>query len=398
MAVKNNIRIGLIGLGQRGTKTIERYAFVAHAQIVAIADVDSAKTMEAAQLLLRQGIAARTYCGEGQWKEMCQTDDLDLIYICTDWTNHAEMAIFAMQQGKHVATEVPAAINVEECWQLVKTKEATGKQFFMAENCCYDLFTLASLEMKQKGCFGDIRHCEGAYIHNFLGQQNWAEQNKTFKREWMKEAILAHAGNPYPTHGMGPIGWLMDLHRGDRMDYLVSLSSFDKQHLSPGARVNTTLIKTVKGKSILLQFDVTTHRPYSRLQTICGTKGFAQKYPQATLQLEENSTLTQEKAWHEITQHLHSHAAQLWMEGKKKGVPNEMNYAMDARLIYCLRHQLPLDIDVYDAAEWSSIAFLSQQSAQNGSAPVKIPDFTEGKWENIPKHSFKTIDLDKKER
>lgn len=363
-----HVRIALIGLGQRGMKTLERYAYIKDATIVCIADVDPQKLEQANQTLQSTGRPlARSYSGENAWKEICKQNDVDLIYICTDWSTHCKMAVTAMESGKHVAVEVPAAETVEECWQLVNTSERTQRHCFMTENCCYDNFALATLEMKRLGLLGDITHCEGAYIHKI----------ENLSASWMEQSCAQHGGNPYPTHGIGPIGQLLGLHRTDRMDYLVSLTSDSKN------KVNSTLIRTVNGVSILLQLDVSTPRPYSRLQTVCGTKGFVQKYPLPTIQLdgEDNPTIGEE-ALKKAEEYFNSPTAKLWQEGHKLNVPNEMNYTMDCRLIYCLKNGLPLDIDVYDAAEWSCLAELSRQSALSGSIPVRIPDFTRGRWKD----------------
>ena len=266
-----HVRIALIGLGQRGMKTLERYAYIQGASIVCIADIDSEKLSLANTLLQESGRPiARTYPGAEGWKEICQQPDIDLVYICTDWSTHCKMAVTAMEAGKHVAVEVPAAETVEECWQLVNTSERTQRHCFMTENCCYDNFALATLEMKRQGLLGEITHCEGAYIHRI----------ENLSASWMEQSCAQHGGNPYPTHGIGPIGQLLGLHRTDRMDYLVSLTSDSRN------KVNSTLIRTVNGVSILLQLDVATPRPYSRLQTVCGTKGFIQKYPLPTIQLD----------------------------------------------------------------------------------------------------------------
>lgn len=370
--IQESIRIGLIGVGQRGIKTIERYAFIKHADIIAVADIDSERTKQANALLKAQGRQeVKTYEGDDAWIHLCEDKEIDLVYICTDWSSHTPIAIYAMREGKDVAVEVPAATTVEECWALVDTSEQTGQKCFMTENCCYDLFSLATLEMQQQGIFGELTHCEGAYIHKLDPNIH----------HWMKQNYETHDGNPYPTHGMGPIGWLLNLHRGDCLDFLVSLTS-ELGH------INTTLLKTIKGKSILLQLDVTTLRPYNRLQTVCGTKGFAQKYPIPAIQTDQAFSLTGDIAIKFAQKYETSPAARCWHKGHELGVPNEMNYAMDSRLIHCLRRNLPLDIDVYDAAEWSCIVELSQQSAREGSRPIKIPDFTRGRWKKMPQHKF----------
>ena len=363
-----HVRIALIGLGQRGMKTLERYAYIQGATIVCIADIDAEKLRLANKILQDSDRPmARTYPGAEGWKEICEQPDIDLVYICTDWSTHCKIAVTAMEAGKHVAVEVPAAETVEECWQLVNTSERTQRHCFMTENCCYDNFALATLEMKRQGLLGEITHCEGAYIHRI----------ENLSASWMEQSCAQHGGNPYPTHGIGPIGQLLGLHRTDRMDYLVSLTSDSKN------KVNSTLIRTVNGVSILLQLDVTTPRPYSRLQTVCGTKGYVQKYPLPTIQLDgEEIPTIGEDALSKAETYFISPTAQLWQKGHELGVPNEMNFTMDSRLIYCLQNGLPLDIDVYDAAEWSCLAELSRQSAQSGSIPVCIPDFTRGRWKD----------------
>jgi len=369
------VRIGLIGLGLRGMKTLQRYRYIPHAEIRAVADIDPNKLAAANEALRQTGRAqAVAFSGKEAWKEICRRADIDLIYICTDWNTHAAMAMEAMENGKHAAVEVPAAMTVEECKRLVETSEHTRKHCFMTENCCYDFASLALQNMHKQGLFGEINHCEGAYIHYTRDAQgNFAP--------WMKLYYARHGGNPYPTHGLGPIGWLLNLHRGDRMDHLVSMTTAH-------GHINNTLIQTHKGTTILLQLDVTSNRPYSRLQTICGSKGFAQKYPLPMLRHSDH-TFEGEAAEKEWKKYLpESHAGRLWRKAQELHVPNEMNYTMDRRLIHCLHHGLPLDIDVYDAAEWSCIAELSRISAQEGSRPVPVPDFTHGHWKERTPHRF----------
>ena len=384
------VRIGLVGLGQRGMKTLERYAFIEGAEIRCIADCEETKLQEANQKLRESGRQeAATFIGPDAWHDICNHPDIDLVYICTDWSTHCEMAVEAMRKGKHVAVEVPAARTVEECWQLIATAEQTQRHCFMTENCCYDWFALATLEMKRQHLLGRITHCEGAYIHDLrdvFGLKKEKSLNNS-TRIWMEKNCAEHGGNPYPTHGIGPIGWLLDLHRGDRMEYLVSMTAQGNGPDDLLGKVNSTLIRTHRGVSILLQLDVTTPRPYSRLQTVCATHGFVQKYPVPTLQTEQfPQALTQEAALTEMEKYTTDRVSALWKKGKALGVPNEMNFTMDSRLIYCLRHGLPLDIDVYDAAEWSCLAGLSQLSAQNGSRPIEIPDFTRGQWNKLQGH------------
>lgn len=372
------VRIALIGLGGRGMKTLERYAFIHGAEIRYLVDIDEQRVLLANQELTQSGRPqAKVLIGEKAWAEACSMQDVDVVYICTEWRSHTTIATEAMRCGKHVIVEVPAATTLRECWQLVETAEKTRRHLFMAENCCYDFFALQTLEIKRRGLFGQIMHCEGAYIHN-LNEYKFAPQHGDTKHNWMIHSCAQHGGNPYPTHAIGPIAQLLDFHNQDRMVRLVSLSSsitIPNECNSELGHINNTLILTERGVSILLQLDVSTNRPYNRLQTVCGTKGFAQKYPLPTLQLEGEKLLTGNEALSTMQKFATSPASQLWQRGHQLGVPNEMNYAMDARLIYCLQNGLPLDIDVYDAAEWSCLAELTQLSASQGNIPIDIPQF-----------------------
>ena len=370
------VRIGFIGLGQRGMVTLRRYLMIEGIDIVALCDVNSTHLVEAHRLLSADGRYNPTsYDSADGWRVMCRRTDVDLVYICTDWLTHTPMACYAMEHGKHVAVEVPAATTVDECWQLVDTAERTQRHCFMLENCCYDTFHQGMLTMESLGLFGEVTHAEGAYIHD-LRDKDDTRQSKG----WMAHLCRQHNGNPYPTHGLGPVCQLLHIHRGDRLDYLVSLTPLS-DFLHNDVCINNTLIKTVKGKSILLQYDVTTPRPYSRMQTLCGTRGFAQKYPRCCIMLDGNDPLMDEEAEKHIVTYTHPHIAEIQALGQSLQVPNIMNFTMDYRLICCLRHGLPLDIDVYDAAEWSCIAELSEQSALQGGIPIPIPDFTRGRWQ-----------------
>lgn len=368
------VRIGFIGLGNRGMATLRRYLVIDGVEITALCDINPSHLADAASLLHVDGKHAPILLdAEDGWKQMCQRNDIDLIYICTDWLTHAPMACYAMEQGKHVAIEVPAATTVEECWRLVDTAERTRRHCFMLENCCYDTFHQATLTMVEKGMLGTLTHLEGAYIHDLRDKYD-ADGPKG----WMARLCGEHKGNPYPTHGIGPVCQLLNIHRGDKLDYLVSLTpATDVPH---DVCVNNTLIRTVNGKTILLQYDVTTPRPYSRMQTVCGTRGFVQKYPRRCIMFDGEEPVKGDAVEPIVAKYTKSHIARIQDEGYRIGVPNIMNYTMDRRLIECLREGMPLDMDVYDAAEWSCIAELSEQSALGGGIPIKIPDFTRGKW------------------
>lgn len=390
------VRIGFIGLGNRGMATLKRYLVIDGVTIKVLCDLSRHHLEEAQTLLLNAGhSAADLYNEPTGWKELCKRDDIDLIYICTDWLTHTPMAVFAMQHGKHVAIEVPAATSIDECWLLVDTAEQTQRHCYMLENCCYDPFSMSAFTMERQGVFGDITHCEGAYIHDLRDKYTADERNGGYHDGWMARFCNEHSGNPYPTHGIGPICQLLHIHRGDRLDYLVSLSPDTGKGRTQGVYMNNTLIRTVGGKSILLQYDVSTPRPYSRMQTICGTKGFIQKYPRRCLSIDGQEPVCDNDIEPILRNNEHPLTAPILRDGEQLNVPNIMNYTMDRRLIHCLRKGLPLDIDVYDAAEWSCLTELSEQSARNGSRPVKIPDFTRGRWNLIKGYDFSADTPDK---
>ncbi|MDD2475294.1 MAG: Gfo/Idh/MocA family oxidoreductase [Dysgonamonadaceae bacterium] len=389
------VRIGFIGVGNRGGSAVRRYTFMKGVEIVALCDLNGSSVTKSQDVLKSKGLSAATeYVGENTWKEVCERDDIDLVYICTDWGTHVPMAVYAMEQGKHVAIEVPAATSVDECWQLVDTAEKTRKHCTILENCCYDFFELNTLNMAQNGLFGELVHAEGAYIHDLRTQ---------FKSNgWRIKYYEEYTGNPYPTHGFGPICQSMNIHRGDKMNYLVSVSSnqfgitnylkdtfgedsSEAKRLYKLGDMNTTIIKTEKGKTMIVQHDVTSPRPYSRLHTLSGTKGFAQKYPDPKIALEPNSHefLSEEEFNKLMKEYEHPFIKEIGEYAKSVGGHGGMDFIMDYRLIYCLRNGLPLDIDVYDAAEWSCLFELTELSASNGGMPIRIPDFTRGDWNQL---------------
>jgi predicted dehydrogenase len=326
---------------------------------------------------------------------MCENPDIDLIYITTPWSWHTPMAVYAMENGKHAASEVPAAVTLDQCWELVETSEQTKKHCMMLENCCYDFFELLTLNMARQGFFGEIVHGEGAYIHTLLD----SNFSKTGYAEMWRLKENFRNGNLYPTHGLGPVCQVMDINRGDQMEYLTAMSSNDFQMAAKAVELaatdsfykefagkkyrgnmNTTIIRTYKGRTIMIQHDVTSPRPYSRIHLVSGTKGMAQKWPEpARISVshewikEEEMKQLEEKYTPEIVKRIGEMA-------KKVGGHGGMDFMMDWRLIDCLRNGLPLDQDVYDAALWSSIAPLSEKSVANRSNSVDVPDFTRGDW------------------
>lgn len=391
------VRVGIIGLGNRGIANLKRYLQLElhGVEITALADVSDTSVHKAQSILKENNRAkASSYVGIEAWKDLCQNSQVNLVMICTDWLTHCKMATYAMECGKHVALEVPAAITVDECWKLVHTAEKTSMHCTMLENCCYDPFALTTLNMVRQGLLGEMSHVEGAYIHDLRPYYFKSEAEGGTHNNWTLDYCTKHTGNPYPTHGLGPISKVLDLNNQDYMVSLTSMSScqqslsqFAKQHygeMTDEAKVafkmgdmNTTLIKTAKGKTIMLQYSVALPRPYNRSYTLCGTKGFIQKYPVETITLDPNgeSPLSLSERNEILLKYEHPFVTEIGKPAKERGIDNTMNYMMDYRLIDCLQKGLPLDISLYEAVQWSCIAELSEKSVLLDGRPVRIPNF-----------------------
>ncbi|MDE7129594.1 MAG: Gfo/Idh/MocA family oxidoreductase, partial [Alistipes sp.] len=408
----DTVRVGFIGLGMRGPGAVERFTWIDGVSIRALCDLHADRVERAQAILERRGFpAAAAYDGEEGWKELCRRDDIDLVYICTPWQLHVPMALYAMEHGKHVALEVPAATTLEECWQLVDMAELTQRHCMMLENCVYDFFELTTLNMAQHGLFGEILHVEGSYIHNL--EEFWDH----YEGNWRLDFNQKHRGDVYATHGLGPACQLLDIHRGDRMDYLVamdtpSVNGLQQAREKMGAESfangdhTLTLIKTVNGRTIHLQHNVYTPRPYSRMYQLTGSEGFANKYPvegyvlredRISSELPDHENLSShgfisEEAKRELmARYKHPIVEDIEQMARKVGGHGGMDFIMDYRLVYCLRNGLPLDQDVYDAAEWSAIGALTALSLEHGSAPVAVPDFTRGDWNKIDGYRHATV-------
>lgn len=269
----------------------------------------------------------------------------------------------------------------------------------MLENCCYDFFELLTLNMTRQGMFGEIVHAEGAYIHDLSG--DYLFNKNGYADMWRLKENIGHNGNLYPTHGLGPIAQCMNINRGDKFDHLVSMSTNDfilntmakelaakdnfyKEYADKPYRgnMNTTLIRTNKGKSIMVQHDVSTVRPYSRIHLVSGTKGIASKWPGPERIAFGHSWIKKEELdelYKKYSPPIVKHIGEI---AKEVGGHGGMDFIMDWRLIDCLRNGLPLDQDVYDAAAWSCPMPLSEKSVASKSKTVDVPDFTRGAWKN----------------
>ena len=406
-----HVRVGLIGLGDRGTGAVRRFPFIKDATVVALCDLYPERVERAQTILEELGAPRATYeySGEEGYKELCENPDIDLVYLAVPWQLHTPIAVYAMEHGKHAAIEVPAATSIKECWDLVNTSERTRKHCMMLENCCYDFFELTCLNMIQQGLFGEVVHAEGSYCHNL--EPYWDR----YQGDWRMTYNKDHHGDVYPTHGIGPICQDLNIHRGDKMDVLVSM---DTDAFAGQAKADerygegvvpkyangdntSTLIRTRNGKTMLIEHRVVTPQPYSRMYQIQGTKGYANKYPNEGLalggaelknvaydNLDAESFMSDADRDAIMQAYKVPFVSEIEDLARKVGGHGGMDFIMDYRLIYCLHHGLPLDQDVYDAAEWSSLVELTEVSINNGSMPVVMPDFTRGEWNKVQGYSF----------
>ena len=421
------VRVGLVGLGMRGPGAVENFSLIPGVQIVALCDFDEKRAVKQNERLRKQGLApAAIYSGAEGYKELCKRPDIDLVYIATDWAHHAIVAKCALENGKNVADEVPSAMNLQECWDLVNLAEQKQRNCMILENCCYDWFEMRTLNMAQHGVFGEILHAQGAYIHNLddFWDYYWKNPDGSDPEQlgWRLKYNRENRGDLYATHGLGPVAQALDIHRGDRMATLVSMdtkSVHGKELVEKrtGKECNdfrngdhtTTLIRTANQKVIELQHDVMNPQPYSRLYQLTGSRGFANKYPiegyavdAKQLAATGNQPKVDDLSSHSFMPEDQRKALEEKYESpilkkfgklaKEVGGHGGMDFIMCARLIYCLQNGLPLDMDVYDLAEWCSIAELSAISLDNDNSPVTFPDFTRGLWnkEKGYRHAYAT--------
>lgn len=400
------VRVGVIGMGNRGKVLLEMFKWLVEhdtAEIVALSDMKQFNIEAAKEQLAKwQKSKPKTYSKDADdWKNLAKQDDIDLILICTPWELHTPMSIYGMNQGKHVASEVPIAYSLEDCWNLIQTAERTQKHCIMIENCCYNEEELFVLNMIENGVFGDLTHAEGAYLHDLRAHML---SDDYYYNQWRIKHHETRNGNFYTTHGLGPLSFYMNIGRGDTYAHLTSMSSRERSLSQTAKRLNspytdikcgdmnTTMIKTELGKSMMLQFDVHTGRPYSRINKVVGTKAVHDGYPSRLyIDKEElaywgHQWLPEEEYKAYKTKHTHP------IINKLKEISQEykqghggMDFVMIYRLITCLNLGLPLDINAYDSVMWSAVTPLSELSVASNSMSIPFPDFTGGKWKEKSK-------------
>ena len=392
------VRVGFIGVGNRGTSHVQHYAamFPEKSRVVAVCDIREKNAEKAAKICKKEGQDVAVYAGKSDsWKEMLKRDDLDLVVIATPWEWHAPMAIEAMENGIHVVSEVPLATTIEDLNKVVSTSEKTGRHCMLMENVNYGNEELWVLNMVRNQIFGTVTYGAGAYIHNLLEPYLFGE---AYYNQWRIRHHLTTDGNLYPTHGLGPIAWYMDINRGDKFEFMVSMSSLQASLSEHSKEVdasnefynrddfkhgdmNSSLIKTAMGKSILMQHDVVTHRPYSRINALGGTGAYHEGYPSRLAMKGKGHSWLNNAEYNDMRKKYdHPIWSDLKEEIKKHGGHGGMDFVMNYRILDCLNKGLPLDINVYDSAAWSAVFPISVLSVELGSIPVKFPDWTRGKW------------------
>jgi predicted dehydrogenase len=393
------VRIGFVGVGHQGSSHVQNFLRIEGVEIRAVCDIVPEKAARIQQWVAQAGQPEpRAYTrGPEDFRRMCEEEDLDLVFTATPWEWHAPVCLAAMRNGKHAATEVPMAVTIDECWELVETAEQIRRHCVMMENCCYDRTEMMILNMVRQGLLGELLHAECGYLHDLRVHK----LTDFYEGRWRIRHSIERNGDLYPTHGLGPVAQWMDINRGNRFDYLVSMASPSRglnlwaaEHIGPESAeakqryalgdVVNTLIRTGRGQTILVTHDTNSPRPYSRRMLLQGTKGIVRKYPEQKIHIEGRSP---EHRWEELEAYRAEFEHPIWkaLEERSRGAGHGgMDFIEDFRLIECLRKGEPMDMDVYDGAAWSAVSELSARSIAERSRPIDFPDFTRGAWRSRP--------------
>ena len=391
----DTVRVGIVGVGNRGTNLLENFLAIDNVRVIAVCDIVQEFAARAQGKVVKAGqeSPAAYTAGEHDFENLCRRDDLHLVVVATPWKWHVPMALSALSNGKHAAVEVPAASTLNGCWELVEASEKYCRHCIMLENCCYGYNEMMVLNLVRAGLFGELTHGAAAYNHDL---RRLLYSNKS-EGLWRRFEHLGRNGNLYPTHGLGPVANYMNINRGDRFEYMVSMSTparslpaYRSQHLSADdprmkevyrcGDLNASLIQTAKGLVISLEHNVSTPQPYDRINLIAGTKGIFRDYPPRIFldgQAEGDEYTGIDKYKDQYEHPLWKQEGEL---ARKLGGHGGMDFIMCYRLIRCMREGLFSDMDVYDVAVWSVSGPLSEMSVAKGSAPVPFPDFTRGRW------------------
>ena len=417
-----NVRIAIIGVGARGFAALRRFAYLPEkATLKAASDLWPEKLEKADKYLksINYPYTVDFFKGADDWKKICERDDIDLVYVATPVNLHVPIAIYAMQHGKHVVTEVTLTHSIEDCWKLVDAAEKYQRHCMMLENCLYSDYAMAVLNMIRNGTLGEPIHAEAGYIHN-MESYKFRDAKDNWRKLRKPSPTPISGGNTYPTHAIGPVAHWMNINRGDRMVTLNAIATRDftlkiaaKEHFGEDTEfakgyywpdMNLSMIKTANGKTILLYYATALRRPYSRAYELNATKGYtAYSENRATQPIfafspDYHNYLSPNKVKALMGRQRHPIYRYFEAEAKKFGGHGGMDTVMDYRLLYCLNNGLPLDMDVYDGATWTSIIEVSKKSVELNGAPVALPDFTRGEWNKRKQVEYYYIDKDGKEK
>lgn len=388
------VRIGFVGVGNQGSSHVRNFLNIEGVEIKAVCDIIPDKVERMQGWITEAGFAKPTGYSKGEYdfKRMCEQEDLDLVFTATPWNWHVPIMLSAMENGKHAATEVPAAVTLDECWQMVETAEKYQKHCVMMENCNYGQREMMVMNMVRKGIFGELVHTAGGYLHDLRNHKI----GDAYEDQWRIKHSITRDGNLYPTHGLGPVSNCIGINRGDQFEYLVSMSSkarglnlFAAEKVGPDSEfaktkfalgdVNVTLLKTVNDVTVTIYHDTNLPRPYDRIDMVQGTKAISIGYPDR-IHIEGKSPAHQ---WESLETYQQEYDHPLWKnisELAKTAGHGGMDFLEDYRLIRALQTGTPTDMDVYDAAALSAVSELSEISVANKSRPVDFPDFTRGLW------------------
>jgi predicted dehydrogenase len=389
------VRIGFVGVGLMGTAHVENLLKIEGAEIRAVCDVVPEKVERAQQLVVDAGRRKPAGYSRGprDFERLCEQPDLDLVFTATPWVLHVPVCVAAMKAGKHAATEVPAALDVDDCWRLVESSEKSRRHCIMMENCNYDRFEMMVLNMVEQGVFGELIHARCGYLHDLRA----VKHDMQGEGLWRRHHSMVSDGDLYPTHGLGPVSQCLDINRGNVFDSLVSVGSKSRglhqyavERFGPESKqarehymlsdVVTTVLTTMAGETVVVTHDTSSPRPYSRDFLIQGTRGIARKYPEPRIYIEGRS---EPHRWDAIDSYVEEFDHPLWrqLEQASQGAGHGgMDFIENYRLVDALRTGRPLDAEVYDAAVLSAVIELSRTSIRRGGETLRFPDFTRGGW------------------
>lgn len=397
---RDAVRFGIVGTGLRGRSVLSELLAIEGVQIVAVCDTVAEKTARAVKMCTDRGQPAPAVYTDGDhgFEALVARDDIDFVYTATPWEWHVPVLLAALKSGKHCGSECPIGTTLKDLWALVDASEKARRHCLHLENCNYGETEMLVNRLVHEGVFGEILHAEAAYLHDLRKILFEDRDEGLWRRAWHTRSN----SNLYPTHGLGPVSAYLDINAGDRYDYLVSVGGPHRglelhreatvaDHANPKWQEqyvtgdhNTSILRTVKGRTVMLQHDVSNPRPYTRHNRVQGTKGAFEDYP-PRIYVEGQAG---GERWGAIDEWKAKFTHPLWAENgeraRKNGGHGGMDFIMAYRLVQTLREALVPDSDVYDAATWSAPLPLSEMSVAKGSAPMKFPDFTRGAFAAVP--------------